>query len=644
MSRQFKILMVEDEPAHVELVSRAFEKHTERFELAVASSLKEAKQYLSACHPDLVLVDLFLPDGKGSDLLPGNADRALFPVVVMTSYGDEKAAVAAMKAGALDYIAKSEVTLRDMPHLATQALREWRHITKRRKAEASLAEEKERLAVTLRSIGDAVITTDVEGRVALINRVAEHLTGWRQEEALGEPLEKVFNIIHEHTRERCDNPVAKVLETGGIVGLANNTVLVGKDGTERVIEDSGAPILDQQKRTIGVVLVFRDATEKRRLQDERQKVQKLESIGILAGGIAHDFNNSLTAIIGNISLAKFYAKPGDKVLEKLQEIERAAMRTKDLTQQLLTFSKGGEPIKEIVSVAELLKETALFTLRGSNVRCTFDLPKNLWPVSIDAGQISQVISNIIINAEHSMPGGGVIEVKTQNVEITSPAFIPSGPGKYVKISIRDHGIGIPRDHLTKIFDPYFTTKQKGSGIGLTVAYSIVDRHNGYITAESEVDGSTLHVYLPAVEGAFLELSSRPRELMSGVGKVLLMDDEQIIRAVGSEMLQLLGYEVVCARDGTEAVELYRQAQEEGLAFDAVILDLTIPGGMGGKDAVSKILSLDPTAAVIVSSGYSNDQVISEYRHYGFRGAVCKPYRLQELSAILHDVLVEKSEG
>ena len=197
--------------------------------------------------------------------------------------------------------------------------------------------EKERLAVTLRSIGDAVITTDVEGRISLMNRVAEDLTGWRQEEALGEPLGKVFNIINEHTRERCDNPVAKVLETGGIIGLANNTVLVDKDGTERVIEDSGAPILDQQKRTIGVVLVFRDATEKRRLQDERQKVQKLESIGILAGGIAHDFNNSLTAIIGNISLAKFYAKPGDKVLEKLQEIESAAMRTKDLTQQLLDF-------------------------------------------------------------------------------------------------------------------------------------------------------------------------------------------------------------------------------------------------------------------------------------------------------------------
>ncbi len=509
MAKQFKILMVEDEPAHVELVRRAFEKHTERFELAVVSSLKEAKQYLSACRPDLVLVDLFLPDGMGSDLLPGEAAGALYPVVVMTSYGDEKAAVEAMKAGALDYIAKSEVTLRDMPHLATQVLREWRHITERRKAEASLAEEKERLAVTLRSIGDAVITTDVEGRISLINRVAEQLTGWRQEEALGEPLERVFNIIDEHTRESCDNPVAKVLETGGIVGLANNTVLVSKDGTERVIEDSGAPILDQQKGTIGVVLVFRDATEKRRLQDERQKVQKLESIGILAGGIAHDFNNSLTAIIGNISLAKFYANPGDQILEKLEEIERAAMRTRDLTQQLLTFSKGGKPIKEIVSIAELLKEASIFALRGSNVRCTFDLPKDLWPVSIDAGQISQVISNIIINAEQSMPAGGVIEVKTQNVEITSPALIPSESGKYVKVSIRDQGIGIPRDHLTRIFDPYFTTKQKGSGIGLTVAYSIVDRHNGYITAESEGEGSTFHMYLPAAEMAVSELSQPP---------------------------------------------------------------------------------------------------------------------------------------
>ena len=643
MDKQFKILMVEDESAHVELVRRAFEKHTDRFELAVVSNLIDAKQFLSTCQPDIVLADLFLPDGMGSDLLPGKADRAPYPVVVMTSHGDETAAVRAMKTGALDYIAKSEVTLKDMPHLVTQALREWHHIKKRRKAEASLAAEKERLAVTLRSIGDAVITTDVKGRISLVNTVAENLTGWRQAEALGVPLEKVFNIINEYTRERCVNPVTKVLETGGISGLANNTVLVSKDGTERVIEDSGAPIVDHQNRTIGVVLVFRDATEKRRFQDEQQKVQKLESIGILAGGIAHDFNNSLTAIIGNISLAKFYAKPGEKVFEKLEEIERAAMRTKNLTQQLLTFSKGGEPVREIVSISKLLKEATLFALRGSNVLCSFDLSENLWPVSIDADQINQVISNVIINAEQSMPEGGIIQVNAQNVEITPQAPIPSGSGKYVKISIRDQGIGIPKDQLTKIFDPYFTTKQKGSGIGLTVAYSIMDRHDGYIMAESEGTGSIIHLYLPAVSRSFQKQSRRPGKLISGVGKVLLMDDERIIREVGSEMLHLLGYEVVCARDGAEAVEFYRQVQKEGHTFDAVILDLTIPGGMGGKDAVSKILALDPDAAVIVSSGYSNDPVIAEYRGYGFRGAVCKPYRIQELSAILHEVMADSGK-
>ena len=641
MAKQFRILMVEDEPAHAELVSRAFEKHVERFDLAVAGSLKEAKQYLSARSPDLVLADLFLPDGKGSDLLPGNAEGALYPVVVMTSYGDEKAAVEAMKAGALDYIVKSEMTMRDMPHLATQTLREWHHIIEHQRTKASLAEEKERLAVTLRSIGDAVIATDSRGRIILMNKVAERLTGWQQEEALGELLENVFIIVNENTRERCDNPVAKVLETGGIVGLANNTVLISKNGTERVIEDSGAPILNQQNRTLGVVLVFRDATEKRRMQEERQKAQKLESIGMLAGGIAHDFNNSLTAIIGNISLAKLHTKPGERIFEKLEEIERVALRTRGLTQQLLTFSKGGEPVKGIVSIAELLKEAALFPLRGSNVRCTFDLPENLWSATVDAGQIGQVINNIIINAEQSMPEGGVIEAKAQNVEIASSTPIPLGPGKYVKISIRDQGIGIPKTHLAKIFDPYFTTKQKGSGIGLAVAYSIVDKHNGYITAESEDGGTTFHMYLPAIEASVSGQMDRHSTLMHGVGKVLLMDDEQDIRTVGSEMLQALGYEAVCARDGAEAVERYRQAQEVGEAFDAVILDLTIPGGMGGKDAVTKILALDPSAAVIVSSGYSNDQVIAQFRQYGFQGAVCKPYRLQDLSAILHEVLAGK---
>ena len=333
---------------------------------------------------------------------------------------------------------------------------------------------------------------------------------------------------------------------------------------------------------------------------------------------------------------------GEKVFEKLEEIESVALRTRHLTQQLLTFSKGGEPVKGIVSIAGLLREAALFTLRGSNVRCVFDLPDNLWSAAADGGQIGQVINNIIINAEQAMPAGGVVEVSARNVEIVPPSPIPLGPGKYVEIAIRDEGIGISKIHLAKIFDPYFTTKQKGSGIGLAVAYSIVDKHNGYITAESEGAGTTFHVYLPATEATSSGQTDPTGRLIRGAGKILLMDDEPDIRTVGSEMLKALGYAVTCVCDGTEAVDAYRQALDAGETFDALILDLTIPGGMGGKDAVAEILALDPSAVAIVSSGYSNDPVIAQFRQYGFRGAVCKPYRLQDLSTLLHEVLAGKS--
>lgn len=634
--------MVEDEEAHIELVSRAFAKHSDKFHMVTARTLSKAKEYLSEKTPDLVLTDLLLPDGLGTELIPSCGEDPPFPLVVMTSHGDEQAAVNAMKSGVQDYIVKSEITLRDMPHLATQTLREWDHLIERKRAETSLSEEKERLAVTLRSIGDAVITTDANGTITLLNKVAEDLIGCKQEEAIGKPLDQVFRIINENTRERCENPVVKVLESGGIVGLANNTVLIGKDDKEIVIEDSGAPILDKHNRTLGVVLVFRDVTEKRRIEQELQRAQKLESLGILAGGIAHDFNNSLTAIIGNISLAKLYAKPEGRVLEKLEEIEKAAMRTKDLTQQLLTFSKGGEPIKRIISIGELVKETATFALRGSKVRCRFDFSDGLLPVKVDPGQIGQVVNNIILNADQSMPAGGIIEITAENFDTGASPSLPLKAGRYVKISVKDHGIGIPKEHLTKIFDPYFTTKQKGSGIGLAIAYSIAEKHDGYITVESQISvGSTFHVYLPAAKEPLPKERAGHIALYRGSGKVLLMDDEEDIRTVSSEMLTALGYEVVCAHDGAEAADLFRQAHDSGKPFESVILDLTIPGGMGGQDVIREILEIDPSAAVIVSSGYSNDPVMSDYKKYGFHAAMSKPYRIQELSKTLQRVIEEK---
>jgi PAS domain S-box-containing protein len=515
-----------------------------------------------------------------------------------------------------------------------------KEISERKLVEESLAAEKEQLSVTLRSIGDGVITTDTEGRVLLINRVAEALTGWSMEEAIGTPLHTIFKIVNEKTRIPCENPVDKVLKQGAIVGLGNDTMLISRDGTERIIADSGAPIRDMNSKIIGVVLVFRDITEKQKMEQELLKTQKLESLGILAGGIAHDFNNILTAILTNVTLAKVIATD-ERTVEKLTTVEKATHQAKDLTQQLLTFSRGGAPIKKTTSIGELIRDTAGFALRGSNVKCRFSIPDDLWPVEIDEGQISQVINNLIINADQAMPEGGVLEISIENVTITPQQQISLTPGRYISISIRDQGVGIPQQHLQKVFDPYFTTKQKGSGLGLATTYSIIKHHNGHISVESQPGkGSTFIVWLPASGGEKrVEEESSPTPL-SGKGTLLVMDDEDIILEAAGDVLEYLGYSVTFARNGKEAIDAYGRAMERGEPFDAVIMDLTIPGGLGGKETIQKLLDIDPHVSAVVSSGYSNDPVMANYRHYGFKGVVTKPYTVEELSRTLHKILSE----
>lgn len=498
-----------------------------------------------------------------------------------------------------------------------------------------LAAERERLAVTLRAIDDGVITTDVEGKVVLINKAAEKLTGWTQRDASGKPLSEVFHIINEKTGKRCDDPVKKVLESGGIVGLANDTALIARDGANRLIDDSGAPIYDKDNRIIGAVLVFRDVTEKRAMQEEILKGQKLESLGILAGGIAHDFNNILTTILGNINLAQmYYPQQADKVLEKLETAERASLRAKDLTQQLLTFARGGAPIKKIASIVKLLKETTTFALSGANVRSEFSLPDALWPIECDPGQISQVIDNLIINAREAMPQGGIVEVKAENIIIEAECALPLPEGKYIKVVIKDHGPGISKAHFQKIFDPFFTTKEEGRGLGLTTVHSIIKRHGGYIELESEPDaGTTFYIYLPASGEKLIEEKEVDR-IFRGKGKILLMDDETDVRKTTGGLLKYIGYEVEFAGDGAEAIELYKKAKASGRPFEAVILDLTIPGGMGGKEAIKKLIEIDPEVRAIVSSGYSNDPIMADFREYGFSSVVSKPYKIEELSQAL----------
>ena len=519
-----------------------------------------------------------------------------------------------------------------------------RDISRRQRMEDELAAEKERLSVTLQSIGDGVISTDLQGKVISLNKVAEALTGWIEDEARGEPLTNVFHIVNELTRKPCEDPVCKVMETSGVVGLANNTILIAKNGEEYVIADSAAPIMDSQSKIVGAVLVFRDVTEKRKMEAELVKAQKLESLGVLAGGIAHDFNNFLTVLIGNLSLAKMDTKPGEQVAGWLNEMEKASLQAKNLTQQLLTFSRGGEPVKQLLSLGELLKNSTTFSLRGSNVRCESSIAEDLLPVDADEGQIGQVINNLVLNADHAMPEGGILEIRAENIVLSAynEFSLPEGP--YVKISFQDHGVGIGPDHLPKVFDPYFSTKQNGSGLGLTVAYSIVDKHNGRITVDSELGHGTIFtIYLPASEQSESQPADEKERLFVGKGKILVMDDEAFIREVAIHMLSKLGYEVAVAKDGHEAIEMYRQAHESGESFDTVIMDLTVPGGMGGKEAIQRLRKLYPNVRALVSSGYSNDPIMSNFRDYGFQGVVKKPYRIQDISDALRSVSAISSD-
>jgi PAS domain S-box-containing protein len=511
-------------------------------------------------------------------------------------------------------------------------------ITERKQAEEALAAEREHLAVTLRSIGDGVLSTDREGRIVLMNKVAESLTGWSLEEAHGRPLAEVFHIIRESDRLPGENPVEKVLKTSAIVSLANHTVLVSRDGREMIIADSGAPIRDKEGKTIGVVLVFRDNTDKQRSYDNLIKADKIESIGVLAGGIAHDFNNLLGGIFGYIELARGYAGPNEKVVTTLDKALKVFNRARDLTRQLLTFSKGGSPDKKAASIGQLLEETAHFALSGSNVRCRLTVPKNLWVCEIDAGQIAQAIDNILINAQHAMPQGGEISIGAENIIVESGFPAPLTPGRYVKISIKDRGTGIAREHLQKIFDPFFTTKQKGSGLGLATSYSILQKHGGFIDVESVLGaGSTFILYLPAsreLPQSRVEPPKLPAKAHRGQGYILVMDDEEFIRDVACIMLTNLGYTVDCAASGEQTIAFVKDLAERNLTYGAVILDLTVPGGMGGKETLKKLTALYPGIKAIASSGYSDDPVMADPKKYGFVDRITKPYLKEEMSTVL----------
>ncbi|WP_371804773.1 PAS domain S-box protein [Candidatus Lokiarchaeum ossiferum] len=511
-----------------------------------------------------------------------------------------------------------------------------RDITVRKLAENNLIKSREQLAVTLRVIGDGVITTDTNGKIVLINKVAENLTGWTQEEAIGKDIMTVFKIIDTVSLEPRENPIKRAIKNGGFEEYIRKTSLISKTGNSYSISESGKLILDKQSQIQGIVIVFHDITEKQKMEEIFYKNQKIESIGVLAGGIAHDFNNFLTTILGNLTIAQTSGGDNSDLQEILEEAEKACIRARDLTKQLLTFSKGGAPIKEITTIQELILDTTNFTLRGTKCAKKITFQDNLWSVDIDKGQISQVLNNILINAEQAMPNGGTIVLDVKNI-ISAPHQKPflAKNQKFLHISIKDDGIGIPNENLSRIFDPYFSTKETGNGLGLAVSYSIIKNHGGALIVESEVGkGTAVSIYLPAVENikksdSNVRFLSTPKS-----GKVLVMDDDPTILEVLEKMLIHLGYQPVKTTTGEELLDIFMTYQKQSENISAVILDLTIAGGMGGKETMEKLREISPTVNAIVSSGYSNDPIMANYSAFGFKNLLVKPFTINELKNAL----------
>lgn len=489
------------------------------------------------------------------------------------------------------------------------------------------------------SMDIGIAATDINCCIAYFNPAAEEIFACRAEDVIGRDIKEIL-----FEKKVALPKFEKVVET-----IKNkkksHTFVFEKDekGEKQFIQATVSGILDNKQKLSGLVLVLRNITELKKMEEELLKSHKLESIGLLAGGIAHDFNNLLTAILGNITLAQIHLKPADKIYKMMSKAEKACLKAKNLTQQLITFSEGGAPIKKTESLQGIIRDTADNALNEFNVKCKFDMPDDLLPVNCDQGQIRQVLTNLFINAAEATPKDGIIEVKAKNEELTADEIPHLAKGHYVRISINDHGVGIPQKHVSKIFDPYFSTKQrgalKGMGLGLSIAYSIIKKHEGLITVESKPNvGSIFHVFLPVPVELAKKVAEKMKKPIPGSGKILVMDDEDFLRDTVGDMLKYLGYEVKFSKDGVDAIEQYKKARKSGKPFDAVILDLTIPGGMGGKEAIEKLIEIDEGVKAVISSGYPEDPIISNYRDYGFLGVASKPYTIEQLSKVLHDIL------
>jgi len=645
MPESYRILIVDDEPRMCESLGKLLGDRG--YQVSSANTAKEGIQLLAQSAFDLLLLDIVLPDMNGLEVLDYVHRKYNELLVIMFSgFASIESAVSALKNGAFDYIRKP-VEYEELIKRVNNALEQKRLVREKEAIHWALEQSQRRYKYLVENSPDIIYTLDDQGRFSFVNDAFERLLGVKREQVIGkhysqvicaQDLEKSEHVFNERrTGSRASFGVELHLSKPQEKGKGNGSGAKPEVPVE--IKSQGIydrEPQDREKNFLGTYGVARDIRDRKLLEEHLQQEEKMEAVGRLAGGIAHDFNNFLAAVVGNVALAKIHAREADEIYSRLEEMERAALRARGLTQQLITFAQGGVPVKLPGTLPDLIRDASTFVLRGSNVRCTYRFRRDLWWAEFDQGQIIQVIQNLLINADQAMPDGGVVAIEAENVTVTASYRLPLEAGRYIRIVIEDNGCGVPEENLSKIFDPFFTTKSNGTGFGLATAYSILKNHGGYLYVESELNrGTRFFMFLPATDKKHTKKNNNTGvKLHTGKGKILVMDDDNSLREVYTRLLSHLGYAPTVVSTGEEVLFRYSQAKQTGTPFAAVIMDLTVPGAMGGREAVQRLLDIDPKAIAIISSGYSNDPVIANYRDYGFRDVIGKPFTAEKLSEVL----------
>ena len=633
-----RVLLVEDNPTDVfllqELLAEAWS--TSSFRVTHVERLGAAVQRLAAERFDVILLDFGLPDSLGLDTFTTLYTQAPeVPIVVLTALSDEAVAIEAVQAGAQDYLVKGQVDRNGL-------VRAMRYAIERQRAEGALRQDW--LDVTLASIGDAVIATDTHGIVTFINPVAVMLTGWTAPEVLGYHIDTVFRLVHEQSRQHVDSPVARVLQEGLTTGRMNHTALLTRDGRALPIADSAAPIRSRDGRLRGMVLVFRDISERKQLEAQLRQAQKMEAIGTLAGGIAHDFNNILAAILGFSELAIYEVPQGSAIWEHLQNVLRAGKRAKELVQQILAFSRRTMAERRPVQLHLLIKET-LTLLRASlpsTIEIKHALATDAGPVLADPTQMHQVLMNLCANAQYAMRDtGGLLEVRLEATAIDTRVACPDlKPGPYVRLTVRDTGPGMAPEVLGRLFEPFFTTKGpgEGTGMGLAVVHGIMASHDGAITVSSTPgQGATFEIYLPRLEEAVIDAPRSEERIPEGKGRILFVDDETPVVRLSQEILERLGYEVVACCCSLEALQAFQEAPQR---FDLVITDQTMPR-MTGDMLAQALRRIRPDIPIILCTGFSYTINAEQAEALGIDAWLTKPWQTRDLAHTIQHVLARQ---